>query len=155
MSFFGANRAVLVASAVGALTCGACERSEKAEKPAAVEYGEPVGLTLKRAGGEIDYEMAVAISKGKDPSPGVPALAEAMVAAAKACPETRPTLAADNTLRLAFPVLRGKAALPPRLPESPAVTCLLRALEGRKLFGDADDLAVLIELRTAKVEAAK
>lgn len=114
-------------------------------KPTPDAYGEPIGIRLDT------LQIAVAATKGKDLGSSVNDIAALFAGASKACPELA-KLSADRMVRVKMSVEKGKLKAPASLPEEPVALCMTKALDGKTIFADASDLAIMADF---KVEPTK
>ncbi|MDC3952459.1 hypothetical protein [Polyangium jinanense] len=117
-------------------------RSEPPET--AIEYGEPVGLRMATKRGMPDYEIAVAVSKGTDVGPLVPALGAALHAAVELCPEIVQAGKRGEIVGVWFRVEQG--AIGKVETKGVQATCVTGAIGGKPIAAP-DKLAVLAEIR--------
>jgi hypothetical protein len=137
------SAAVVVALASFA-ALAACSKQEGE----GVQYGDAVGIRMSGSGAAPAYEIAVAITKGKDIGPSVNSVAGSVYVATKSCPGVSQITGAGSMLRLKFAVEEGKVAPVKNMPSEAAAACLLKALEGKELLpGTKEHIDVLAEIR--------
>lgn len=137
-------RSVRVGPLVAIVTLLGCNTPE--EK--AVEYGEPIGITIEASGGAPGLEIAFAATKGVPVEPFVPGLASAVHAAMKACPAFVAERAAGDVAQVAFALENGQVT---RLSQGRTAgeTCLVSKLQGAAV-PSTQTVEVLAELRLAR-----
>ena len=110
--------------------CSKTNENDGASK--AVNYGDAVGIEF----GDLQsgkYLAAVAAEKGHSPEQGVPALATALNNAAKTCPMLAKEATDEGSApTLKFLVKNGSLeAGPATTHDTPAVTCMTKAMNGK------------------------
>jgi hypothetical protein len=138
---FFARKALLFAPLLAIPGTVGCNTSE--EK--AVEYGEPVGITIEASAKGPGLEIAFAATKGVPIDSLVPTLAGAVHGAVQACPAFVAERASGDVAQLAFAVEKGAVT---RLSQgrTPGETCLVSKLQGAPI-SSAQNVEVLAELR--------
>ncbi len=130
--------------------CGllGCESRSDARAGSGPAYGDPVGIKIGAQGGVPALSLAVAVSKGRDPSPSVPGLAGAVHGAAAACPAFVAAIDAGKTVRLSFGARRGALEALGAAPDEVGGACMTAALGGKSVAMDRpESMDVLVELR--------
>lgn len=136
-----ARVALLLATSLALPSLSGCDTAE--EK--AVEYGEPVGITIETGAKGPGLEIAFAATKGVPLEPLVPTLAGALHAAAQACPAFVAERAAGDVVQLAFAVENGAVT---RLSQGRTAgeTCVVGKLQGAPIAA-AQNVELLAEVR--------
>ncbi|MCU0656618.1 MAG: hypothetical protein MUF64_15615 [Polyangiaceae bacterium] len=120
----------------------------RSEASTSVQYGEPVGVKL--AGGQRPIELAIALSKGKDPQPLLGALVDMTRAGLDACPGYLSATPQDPSPPVAIRLSAGKVTGAPEENTSPEARCMVKALTERPLpppLRTETDLHVLVQAR--------
>ena len=123
-------------------------RSESQGAAAKIEYGEPIGIKLEGKDGAPPFEIAFAVTKGKDAEKNLGPMVTTMSKVVYGCPEFVAAAKGGQTAQLAFVVESGKAHVPP-VENAPASTeCLAKSIEGRMVLDPASEkLEVLAQIR--------
>ncbi|GAC1586343.1 MAG: hypothetical protein NVS3B20_15480 [Polyangiales bacterium] len=145
-------RSVLLVGGIVA-TFAACK---KAPPPATtkVEYGEPIGVKLQGKKGAPGFDLALAVTKGKDPESVLEPLVGAVSSAIYACPDFLAAAKGGQDGEVAFAIEGGRASIPSQgdpAPSSPATACIAKGLSGKSILpDDAERFDVIAQIRLAK-----
>jgi hypothetical protein len=130
-----------------AITAG-CDSKGRPGAKAGHEYGEAVGIRLDAHGSVPALAVAVAVTKGRDPSPMVGPLATAIYAAALACPGFVSAVSAGKTTRLELGAEHNVLEALGARADEVGGPCMTAALGGKTVTMDRPEaMDVAIELR--------
>lgn len=136
-----ARNALLLATSLALPGLAGCDSAGEN----AVEYGEPLGITIEASAKGPGLEIAFAATKGVAIDALVPTLAAAVHAAVQACPAFVAERASGDVVQLAFAVENGAVT---RLSQGRTAgeTCVVGKLQGAPI-SSAQTIEVLAELR--------
>jgi hypothetical protein len=128
----------------------ACKKPPPPETETKIQYGEPVGVKMAGPAGTRPIEIAIAVTKGKDPAKQLEPLVGALFAAVNACPEFIEAAKGGHVGEIAFTLEGGTAKVPKVENPHPSHACLVKGIEGKKLLPEGSEkLDVLAQLRVA------
>jgi len=129
----------------------ACKKPPPASETK-IEYGEPIGVKMAGPSGSPPIEIAIAVTKGKDPSKQVEPLAGSLFAAVNACPDFIEAAKGGHVGEIAFTIEGGVAKVPKVESPHPSHACLVKGIEGKKLLPEGSEkIDVLAQMRIAGV----
>ena len=115
-----------------------------------IEYGEPVGVKMAGPPGSPPIEIAIAVTKGKDPAKQLEPLVGSLFAAVNACPDFIEAAKGGHVGEIAFTIEGGVAKVPKVENPHPSHACLVKGIEGKKLLPEGSEkLDVLAQMRVA------
>jgi len=146
---------VLVLASFALLSVAACDSKPRGEAKAGRQYGEPIGIELQASGPIPALSMAVAVTKGRDPSVMVGPLATALYGAARACPEFVKAMSAGKTARLELGAEKDALLALGAPADEVGGQCMTTALGGKTVKMDKPDaMDLVIELRLGAKDAS-
>lgn len=139
------RRIALVAAAFSvAISAIACKKDDPAAQggaddkktPTAADFGEPIGARVEGKGDVPTFEVAFAVTKGRDPAPLLGPLTGALSKAIAECPAFVVESAGEKVTAVQLSVDKGKAKVAPYKDPTPGVQCVAGKLEGKELASE-------------------
>lgn len=131
-----------------------CDDKSTTHGSSAKQYGDPIGIEIAAHGTVPGLSVAVAVTKGRDPTPFVGPLASAVFGAAQGCPDFIKAMGEGKTARVELGARNGALEALGSVPDQVGA-CLRAALGGKPVTMDRPDaLDVILELRAAVTDAA-
>jgi hypothetical protein len=145
----------LLVAAVLAGLC-ACDHDKSGPPSIADKLGDPIGIEIQAHAAVPALSVAVAVTKGRDPTPFVGTLASGVFAAAAGCPDFVTAMNAGKTARIQLGARGNKLESLGAAPDEVGGACITAALGGKPVTMDRPDpLEVMLELRAGASDAAK
>jgi hypothetical protein len=145
---------ILVAAAI--LLLPACKGESKGDAARGPQsYGEPIGARVDAAGEVPAFEMAFAVTKGRDPQPLLSPLVSTMTAAVKGCPDFVAEAKSGDAAGLDFSLEGGAVKLREQEANTNGARCLTKAMAGKGLLpANTPPVDVRVEIRLAEAAPA-
>ncbi len=148
--------ALSIASAVVACKKDDATPQDAPKAPVAADFGEPIGARVEGTGTTPTFEVAFAVTKGRDPGPLLGPLTGALSKAIANCPAFVVESANDQVTAVQLSVHKGKAKVAPYKDPTPGAQCVAGALEGTELAKETfPDLDARAEIRLPAPAAPK
>jgi hypothetical protein len=113
----------------------ACKKPSTEESaPSAKDYGAPIGVKVE---GKPTFEVAFAVTKGRDPEPLLGPLVSALSKAVSSCPTLVEESKTLGITAVQFALDKGKAKVAPYKEPTAGTTCLVANLDGKELAKDS------------------
>jgi hypothetical protein len=145
----------IVAPLLTLVILAGCDGGKPGRAAVADRYGDPIGIQIEAHGAVPALSVAVAVTKGRDPTPFVGPLASAVHGAATGCPAFVAAIAAGKTARIELGARNNVLESLGAAPDEVGGACMTSALAGKPVTMDRPDpLDVIVELRSGAADAS-
>ncbi len=123
----------------------------KSKTSPSIQFGDPIQIQVSGQDGKSEFDLAIAVSKGKDVEPALPQLSSVMYKAVSGCSEFIPFVKSEQLVEFSFRIENGKIHFGSASNDSTPKKCVQTAMEGKSLFQDeSQNMDVLLQVRQSQ-----